>query len=100
MPSRWSCSPRSAQFLLESAPPFWSSRCCLVSRLVTATDGGRLVIHLYLRLVPDRANHLVAAGHDLVAFFETAEHFDIGGAGNPGFTSWNSAFPSETTKTP
>src|SRR5438270_1141733 len=36
------------------------------------------VVHLYLGLVPQRADHLVAAGDDFLAVFDAAEHFYFG----------------------
>src|SRR5690242_9479009 len=42
------------------------------------TERRRAVVNLYLRLVPQRADHLVAAGDDFLAVFEAVEHFYFG----------------------
>src|SRR5579862_1536202 len=71
MPSRFSCSPRSSSSLSATAA-------------MLAFHHWILIIHLHLRLIANRADHLVTAGDDLVAIPQAAGHFDIGGAGDTG----------------
>src|SRR5260221_1002729 len=46
---------------------------------------GQRIIYFHSRAVADRLQHLVAAGHDLVACVRAALDLDVSGAGEPGF---------------
>src|ERR1043166_690830 len=84
MPSRLSCSPRSR---------LSSTAACSILFIVTLRACSALrvgqhrssIVNLHARRVPDGANRLIAARDDLVAFLQTAQHLDIGCAGDAGF---------------
>src|SRR5208337_602909 len=57
----------------------------------------RLVVHLHLGRVAQRADDLVAAGDDFVALMQPVEHFDVGGARDAGlhFTKLGGVLPHD-----
>src|SRR5690348_1815998 len=85
MPSRRSCSPRSTSSSTAVAILY----DCPVEHVKSSARallglGGysrSLIIHLYLGIVPERANHLIAAGDNLVSRLQSRGDFDIRGAG-------------------
>src|SRR5581483_458249 len=77
IPSRLSCSPRAISSLSATA----ATLRLLPSGLLPWT----LIIHLYLRIVADRANYLVTSGDDFITFLQPAGHLDVGGARDARF---------------
>ena len=80
------CSIRTCSSLDE--PPATFVSCSSLRRLRPCSFVfllGRRVVDLYARSRLQGAQNLVAAGDDLVAFLQPAQHFDVGGTGDAGF---------------
>src|SRR5438552_1935448 len=92
IPSFLSCSPRWISSFSTAVDIRW------FSFLRLGRDYRSLIIHFYLRIVQDRADHLVSTGDDLVALIEASQHFDVGGTGNPRFHLLEDRFPSRHHK--
>src|SRR3984893_13709269 len=74
MPSRFKLAPRSTSSCVAVAIP------CLTLRLA----GGRFVVDSDFCEIPQRANHLITARDNLIAFIQSSEDFNIGCTGNTG----------------
>src|ERR1700730_3869349 len=73
-PSRFKLAPRSTSSCVAVAIP------CLTLRLAS----GRFVVDSDFCEIPQGVNYLIAPGDNLIAFIESAENLNIGGAGDAG----------------
>src|SRR5258708_2031152 len=78
MPCRRSSSSRS----LGESSTTWAMFCG--GGPLRFGFNGRLVVYFDLSFIAKCADHLVTPGDNFVAFVQSADHFDVGGAGDAG----------------